>query len=368
MAYVLGGLSNEANGFTTAIANFALEAMHESHGLVDFTRVVTPNQGDTYLVPNFGAITYQDYTPGAYQAGAATTLGNGFQSGPPTANAGAAFEQNPNLAQGSIQATPAVAATAFDVFYSWTTSFELAATMGEELGGSYGEKVDQRVAASFLAFGDTAVVGAVNTGNVTTVGADGFPVITSLGSMELAAQGAAIANPSPFVSNTVLGIVQKIKQNYTVAKLPGTPIVVLDSDGDDGVAGSSMLRALSELSGGAVTTVANSGGSAITSLGEELLATGQLTNLYGCRLIFSNFLLTQTAAVGGQRPVNAVASDVKVGAYFHETCIFTVIKEGLQVKMGEKPGGLQMWLTGLAYMGAGIADVRRGGGIAIEQA
>ena len=356
MAYVLGGASNEADGFTTAIANFALEAMHESQGLVDYTRVVTPNQGDTYLVPNFGAITYQDYNP------AGSAAGDGFGPLP------LAVEQNPALAQGSIQATPAVAATAFDVFYSWTTSFELAATIGEELGGSYGEKVDQRVAGAFLTFADTAQAAAANTGNVTTVGADGFPVITSLGSMELGVQGVAITNPSPFAANTVLELVQKIKQNYTVAKLPGTPIIVLDSDGNDGVVGSSMLRALSELSGGAVTTVANSGGSAITSLGEELLATGTLTNLYGCRVIFSNFLLTQTAAVGGQRNVNNVLSDVKVGAYFHETCIFSVIKEGLQVKMGEKPGGLQMWLTGLAYMGAGIADVRRGGGIAIQQA
>lgn len=356
MAYVLGGLSNEADGFTTAIANFALEAMHESQGLVDYTRVVTPNQGDTYLVPNFGAITYQDYNP------AGSAAGDGFGPLP------LAVEQNPALAQGSIQATPAVAATAFDVFYSWTTSFELAATIGEELGGSYGEKVDQRVAAAFLTFNDSANVGAVNTGNTVVVGADGFNQMVTLGSMELAPQGAVLANPGPFVDNTVLGIVQKIKQNYTVAKLPGTPIIVLDSDGNDGVAGSSMLRALSELSGGAVTTVANSGGSAITSLGEELLATGTLTNLYGCRVIFSNFLLTQTAAAGGQRPVNGVDVDVKVGAYFHETCIFTVIKEGLQVKMGEKPGGLQMWLTGLAYMGAGVADARRGGAISIEQA
>ncbi len=355
MAYVLGGANNEADGFTTAIANFALEAMHESQGLVDYTRVVTPNQGDTYLVPNFAAITYQDYDPSSSPA-------TGFGPVP------GAVEQNPALAQGSIQATPAVAATAFDVFYSWTTSFELAATIGEELGGSYGEKVDQRVAGAFLTFADTAQAAAANTGNVTTVGADGFPVITSLGSMELGVQGVAITNPSPFAANTVLELVQKIKQNYTVAKLPGTPIIVLDSDGNDGVVGSSMLRALSELSGGAVTTVANSGGSAITSLGEELLATGTLTNLHGCRVIFSNFLLTQTAAVGGQRNVNNVLSDVKVGAYFHETCIFSVIKEGLQVKMGEKPGGLQMWLTGLAYMGAGIADVRRGGGIAIQQA
>ena len=115
MAYVLGGANNEADGFTTAIANFALEAMHESQGLVDYTRVVTPNQGDTYLVPNFAAITYQDYDPSSSPA-------TGFGPVP------GAVEQNPALAQGSIQATPAVAATAFDVFYSWTTSFELAAT------------------------------------------------------------------------------------------------------------------------------------------------------------------------------------------------------------------------------------------------
>jgi hypothetical protein len=152
--------------------------------------------------------------------------------------------------------------------------------------------------------------------------------------MELAPSAQAIAVGGAFVSNTVLGLVQKIKQNYTVAKLPGTPIIVLDSDGNDGVEGSSMLRALSELSGGAITTAVNQGGSAITSLGEELLATGTLTNLYGCRVIFSNFLLTQTGA--NQRHVNGALVNVKVGAYFHETCIFTVIKEGLQVKKDYK--------------------------------
>ena len=359
MAYVLGGANNEADGFTTAIANFALEAMHESQGLVDYTRVVAPNQGDTYLVPNFAAITYQDYNPAGAPGIDPTT---GF--GPSGFGTGRATEQNPALAQGSIQATPAVAATAFDVFYSWTTSFELAATIGEELGGSYGEKVDQRVAAAFTTFPDTAVVApGANTGNNTNTGLDGFPVMVSLGTMELAPSAQAIAVGGAFVSNTVLGLVQKIKQNYTVAKLPGTPIIVLDSDGDDGVEGSSMLRALSELSGGAVGS-ASTGGSAITSLGEELLATGTLTNLYGCRVIFSNFLSTILAT----RHVNGVQVDVKVGAYFHETAIFTVLKEGLQVKMGEKPGGLQMWLTGLAYMGADVADLRRGGAINIAQA
>lgn len=102
MAYVLGGGNNEADGFTTAIANFALRAMHESTGLVEFTQVVAPNQGNQYLVPNFAPITYQDYNP------AGSSGGDGFGSPP------LAVEQNPALGQGSITATPAVAATAFD--------------------------------------------------------------------------------------------------------------------------------------------------------------------------------------------------------------------------------------------------------------
>ena len=356
MAYVLGGGNQEALGFTTAIANFALEAMHESQGLVDYTRVVSPNQGDTYLVPNFAAITYQDYDPSAQP-------GTGF-------GAGGAVEQNPNLAQGSIQATPTVAATAFDVFYAWTTSFELAATIGEELGGSYGEKVDQRVCLAFQSFKAT-------TQNTVVVGSDGFNQMVSLGAMELAEADTAGTVPadSEFYANTVLGLVQNIKQNYVVAKLPGTPIIVLDSNGSTtaagtGKSGSSMIRALSELSGGAIQTAPGQGGSAISSLGEELLATGTLTNLYGCRVIFSNFLSSIDGAAVlpiVPRTINGADQTCLIGAYFHETAIFTVLKEGLQVKMGEKPGGLQMWLTGLAYMGAGVADVRRGGAINIAQ-
>jgi hypothetical protein len=369
MAYLLNGANGEANGFTTTIANFALEAMHESQGLVDYTRIVAPNQGDTYLVPNFGAITYEDYNPGATPAG-----GSGL---PP------ATEQNPALTQASIQATPAVAATAFDVFYAWTTSFELAATLGEELGGSYGEKVDQRVCAAFVRTGGAAAgtTGFKNTpGNTSAIPAvgDGFAVISALGAMELQVDGGAVnaVGSAGFISNTVLGLVRLIKQNYVVAKLPGTPIIVLDSNGNTttgtNLNGSSMIRLLGELTGGAVATVGNLGGSAITSLGEELLSTGTLSNIYGCRVIFSNFLVDVVADAGAAFPtngnINGVATAVKVGAYFHETALFTVLKEGLQIKMGEKPGGLQMWLTGLAYMGSGVADVRRGGAINISQA
>ena len=208
---------------------------------------------------------------------------------------------------------------------------------------------------------------------LTTSRSRGQPV--SLSAMELAEEGTAPLVPadSEFYATTVLGLVRNIKQNYTVAKLPGTPIVVLDSNGSTvPVApatngGSSMIRAMAELSGGAVTSQPNVGGSAISSLGEEILATGRLTNLYGCAVIFSNFLSTILVGAAAPRTINGVAQTCLIGAYFHETAIFTVLKEGLQVKMGEKPGGLQMWLTGLAYMGAGVADLRRGGAINIAQ-
>jgi hypothetical protein len=42
--------------------------------------------------------------------------------------------------------------------------------------------------------------------------------------------------------------------------------------------------------------------------------------------------------------------------------------EGLQLKTGEVPGGLQIWLTGVGYFGSGVGDLRRGGAINILQA
>jgi hypothetical protein len=42
------------------------------------------------------------------------------------------------------------------------------------------------------------------------------------------------------------------------------------------------------------------------------------------------------------------------------------LKQGLEIKMGEKPGGLQQWVTGVAYMGSGVGDLRRGGAVNIE--
>ena len=348
MAYILGGGNNEADGFTTAIANFALRAMHESTGLVEFTQVVAPNQGNQYLVPNFAPITYQDYTPVNGDGGFAT---------------GGAVEQNPSLGQGSITATPAVAATAFDVFYAWTTSFELAATLGAELGESYGEKVDARVCAAFLDFKATP-----SNSNYSPTPADGFARPTQLGAMELLAAGDTAGTwTDGFTANSVLGLVRNVKQNYKVARLPGTPIIVLDSNGNAatvsatpvGQEGSSLNRMLAELTGGAVN---QSGGSNLSALGNELLSTGRIESVYGCAVIFTTFLPSATRTVAATTSLS-----VLVGGYFHETAIFTVLKEGLQIKMGEKPGGLQMWLTGLAYMGAGVADPRRGGAINIQQ-
>jgi hypothetical protein len=341
MAYVLGGSNNEADGFTTAIANFALRAMHESNGMVNLTNVVTPTQGNEFLIPNFAPITYQDYNP----AGS----GGNVQ--------GDASEQNPALAQGTVTATPAVAATAFDVFFSWTTSFQLAATLGAELGESFAEKVDQRVAGAFLSFKTTPV----NT-NYGTTPADGFARVLQLGAMDLVPSGVTAGTPAAgFTSNTVLGMVRNIKQNFKVARMPGNPVIIVDSNGNDGVIGSTLNRLLTELTGGAVS---QSGGSNLSALGNELLSSGRIENIYGCQVMSTTFLPSATRNIvslaGGSYPV-------LVGAYFGDSAIFTVIKEGLQIKTGEKPGGLQQWLTGMGYFGAGVGDKRRGGAINIVQ-
>jgi hypothetical protein len=339
MAYVLGGPNNEADGFTTAIASFALRAMHESIGLVNTTNVVTPAQGNEFLVPNFAPITYADYNAN----GTGGTWGTGD-----------ANVQNPSLAQQSITASPAVATTAFDIFYGWTTSFQLAATLGGELGESFAEKVDQRVTAAFLDFKATPG----NTNYPTS--ADGFDRVLQLGAMELVP--ASIPSntsgwTSGFSSNSVLELVRNIKQNFKAARMPGSPMIVLDSNGDDGEEGSTLTRLLAELTGGAVNNN-------LSALGNELLETGQIENVYGCRLMFTTFLPTTNRAFFGQQS----AVPTLVGAYYGDSALFTVIKEGLQIKTGETPGGLQMWMTGVGYFGAGVGDLRRGGAINILQA
>jgi hypothetical protein len=342
MAYVLGGPNNEGDGFTTAISNFALRAMHESNGLVNFTNVVAPTQGQTFLVPNFAPITYQDYNAN----GTGGTFGTGN-----------AVVQNPALGQGTITATPAVAQTAFDIFYGWTTSFTLAATLGAELGESFAEKVDQRVTAAFLSFKATPS----NTYYATS--ADGFDRVLQLGAMDLLPDGGSASSPvAGFTSNQILETVRNIKQNFKVARMPGAPVIVMDSNGDDGVIGSSLTRLLAELTGGAVS---QSGGSNLSALGNELLSTGRIESVYGCMIMFTTFLQSASRVIVSE---GSGVYPVLVGAYMGDSAIFTVMKEGLQLKTGEVPGGLQIWLTGVGYFGSGVGDLRRGGAINIIQA
>ena len=348
MAYVLGGPNNEGDGFTTAISNFALRAMHESNGLVNFTNVVAPTQGQTFLVPNFAPITYQDYNAN----GTGGTYGTGN-----------AVVQNPALGQGTITATPAVAQTAFDIFYGWTTSFTLAATLGAELGESFAEKVDQRVTAAFLSFKATP-------GNdYYATSADGFARVLQLGAMEVVAAGTTPAGSTAgFTANSILELIRNVKQNFKVARMPGTPVIVLDSNGNAnyteatpaGQTGSSLTRLLAELTGGAVS---QSGGSNLSALGNELLSSGKIESVYGCMVMFTTFLQDATRTVAG-----VATQPVLVGAYFGDSALFTVMKEGLQLKTGEVPGGLQIWLTGVGYFGSGVGDLRRGGAINIQQA
>ena len=327
MAYILGGSDGEGFGFEKAIANFSLRAVHESTGLVNMTTVVTPTQGNVFEIPLFAPITYQDYNP----AGAGGNI------------SGDASEQNPALLQSSITASPAVAGTAFDIFYGWTTSFNLAATLGSELGESFAEKVDQRVAGAFTAF--KATVG--NTNYATS--ADGFTRPSALGAIELVAPDTAATPTAGFTATTVLELIRLVKQNFKVARIPGNPVIVLDVQ-------QTMNRLLGELTGGAVNNN-------ISNLGNELLTTGAISNMYGCAVMFTTFLSTDSRSVGGQ-----TAGPVYVGGYMGDGAVYTVMKQGLEVKMGEKPGGLQMWLTGVGYFGAGAADGRRGGAINIAQA
>jgi hypothetical protein len=181
--------------------------------------------------------------------------------------------------------------------------------------------------------------------------------------MDLLPEGTnATSAVAGFTSNQILEMVRNIKQNFKVARMPGAPVIVLDSNGDDGVVGSSLTRLLGELTGGAVS---QSGGSNLSALGNELLASGKIESVYGCQIMFTTFL--QSA----NRPIVSLSGgsyDVLVGAYFGDSALFTVMKDGLQIKQGETPGGLQMWLTGVGYFGSGVGDLRRGGAINIVQA
>lgn len=251
------------------------------------------------------------------------------------------------------------------IFYGWTTSFQLAATLGAELGDSFAEKVDQRVTAAFLNFKATV-------GNLfySQMPADGFERILQLGALELVAAGDTPAGAlAGATANSVLELVRYVKQQFKIARIPGNPVIVLDSNGvapapatpaTAGQTGSSLTRMLAELTGGAVS---QAGGSNLSALGNELLSSGKIESVYGCMVMFTTFLQSATRTVAG-----VSSQPVKVGAYISDSAVFTVLKEGLQIKTGEVPGGLQMWLTGVGYFGSGVGDLRRGGAINILQA
>ena len=330
MAYILGGGNSEGYGFEKAIANFAIKAVHESIGLVNMTTVVTPTQGNVFEIPIFAPITYQDYNP----AGS----GGDVQ--------GNASEQNPALGQNSITASPTAAATAFDIFYGWTTAFNLAESLGSELGESFAEKVDQRVAYAFRDFKTSAL------NEYYATSADGFDRVKRLGAMELQAVGDTGGTPVPqFTARSVLELIRNVKLNWKKARLPGSPAIVLSQD--------EQFRLLGELTGGAVS---QTGGSNLSDLGNELLASGKIENIYGCMVMFTTFLSTATENVAGQSGISCL-----IGGYIGDQAVYTVMKQGLDIKMGEKPGGLQMWLTGIGYFGSGAGDLRRGGAILIAQ-
>jgi hypothetical protein len=328
MAYILGGSSGEAYGFEKAIANFAIRAVHESTGLVNLTSVVTPTQGNVFEIPLFAPITYQDYNP----AGSGGNV------------SGNASEQNPALGQNSITATPTAAATAFDIFYGWTTAFNLAATLGAELGESFAEKVDQRVALAFASFKATV------SNSYYATSADGFDRVEELGAMELQVVGDSGGTPTAgFTATSVLELVRNVKANWKKARLPGSPALVIDVD--------TQYRLLGELTGGAIS---QTGGSNLSDLGNELLSTGKIENIYGCMVMVTTFLSSASRTIAAQASIACL-----VGGYIGAQAVYTVMKQGLEIKMGEKPGGLQMWLTGVGYFGSGAGDLRRGGAINI---
>jgi len=354
MAYFIGGSSGESNAFEKTIQNSAIQVLHESQGLVNMTNVVMPNQGNTYKVPHMAPISYGDYIDSNTN---------------PTYSTTTSIEQTAQITAKEVVATPAVAMTAFSKFLGWTTAFDLAANLGTELGMSFAEKVDQRITNSFVGApstsglnpGDISQAGFANTQTTvyytvsSTPVTDGFARVQANPAMGLIAEGStATIAFSDFTSNTVVGMVRNVIKQWRKSRNPGRPTVILGPNEEQ--------RLLSELTGGAVFSGANYGGGAqinagLTALGDELLATGMLRNLYGCTVIFTTFL---QQSVSGRFIDGAVATASSVGAAIGPQAITTVMVKGLDISMGDKDGGLQTWITGLGYFGAGVVSQARG--------
>lgn len=336
MSYFIGGSSGESSAFEKTIQNSAIQVLHESQGLVNMTNVVTPNQGNTYKVPSMAPISYGDYTDAS-------------------ANPYGTNEQTATITSKEVTASPAVAQTAFSKFLGWTTAFDLAANLGSELGASFAEKVDQRVSASFVNFKQT--VGATNytLSTSSTAIVDGFNRVSAIGAQELLSAGStATIVAAGSTAITVTGMIRNVIKVWRDARNPGRPTVVLSPTEEQ--------RLLGELTGGAVyqggTTSINAG---LTALGDELLATGMLRNLYGCTVMFTTFLSSQSVTLN-----NVSTQTVKQGAAIGPQAITTVMVKGLDISMGDKDGGLQTWITGLGYFGSGVVSQARGLAINIQ--
>ena len=336
MAYFIGGSSGESSAFEKTIQNSAIQVLHESQGLVNMTNVVMPNQGNTYKVPSMAPISYGDYT----DAGT---------------NPYGTNEQTATITSKEVTATPAVAQTAFSKFLGWTTAFDLAANLGSELGASFAEKVDQRVAASFVNFKQT--VGATNytLSTSSTAIIDGFNRVSAIGAQELLSVGStATIVAAGSTAITVTGMIRNVIKVWREARNPGRPTVILSPTEEQ--------RLLGELTGGAVYQGAGSSINAgLTALGDELLATGMLRNLYGCTVMFTTFLSSQSVTLN-----NVATQTVKQGAAIGPQAITTVMVKGLDISMGDKDGGLQTWITGLGYFGSGVVSQARGLAINIQ--
>ena len=334
MSYFIGGSSGESNAFEKTIQNSAIQVLHESQGLVNMTNIVMPNQGNTYKVPSMAPISYGDFTDSG------TNVYDGSN------------EQNATITSKEVVATPAVAQTAFSKFLGWTTAFDLAANLGTELGQSFAEKVDQRVTGSFAA-GFKTTQGATYYTVDSTPKTDGFNRVQAMSQQGLNFSTSTYTTAA-VNSNSVTGLVRNVIKAWREARNPGRPTIVLSP-----VEESALL---SELTGGAVYSAqsGNSINAGLTALGDELLATGMLRNLYGCTVIFSTFLQQ-----GVTRTVDGVSKTCHVGAAFGPQAITTVMVKGLDISMGDKDGGLQTWITGLGYFGSGVVSQARGCEIAI---
>jgi hypothetical protein len=372
MAYFIGGTSGESSAFEKTIQNSAIQVLHESQGLVNMTNVVMPNQGNTYKVPKMAPISYGDYTD---------------QGGNPYG----IYEQQASITAKEVVATPAVAQTAFSKFLGWTTAFDLANNLGSELGASFAEKVDQRVTKAFVGnpsdvtstdvsnagFNSTQTVQYYNVTSATFASAstgtnsynastssltDGFNRVSAMAMQGLSLSDAASTTTTAEASDalnavTVSGMIRNVINAWRKARNPGRPTIVLGPDEEQAL--------LSELTGGAIYSAAPAGNqtsinAGLTALGDELLSTGMLRNLYGCTVIFSTFLQQ-----GVTRTVKRGSAQCHIGAAFGPQAITTVMVKGLDISMGDKDGGLQTWITGLGYFGSGVVDQSRGCEIAI---